>query len=404
MARGDAQKYPSEAFVRYRLLRETRRGGMSQIWEAIDTQTGRRVAVKRLSVPTTLTPTERRAWMAQIERTAQAIGRLKHPNIAAIYDVGQENWQPFLVMDLLPGQTLRQRLREGPLPPGEAARVLSQAAAALDAAHDAGLAHGGLKPASVRLLPNGTVKLTDFGIARQGDSRRGLPTELTATATMTGSPSYLSPEQIQGSAFNSASDVWALGVILYEMLAGRTPFSGSRMEDVLEQIIAADPPPTPRMPPAIQTVLNRALAKDPAQRYGRAGEMAAALQSALPPMLPAAPTLSLLRPFRAAARSVPALSGLPKPLGVGRRVLLTLAGVSLLAMLFLEIYASHAPSPPPPDIPKLTTESILPQPQPTASSDAASPFTPVPAAPVILPVNEPPAPAKKRRDDAKPKG
>ncbi|MDQ2800798.1 MAG: serine/threonine protein kinase, partial [Armatimonadota bacterium] len=260
MARGDSQKYPSEALVRYRLLRETRRGGMSQIWEAIDTQTGRRVVVKRLSVPTTLTPAERRAWIAQIERAAQEIARLKHPNIAAIYDVGQENGQPFLVMDLLPGRTLRQRLREGPLPPGEAVRVLSQAAAALDATHATGLVHGGLKPANVLILPNGTVKLTDFGIARQGESQQDMSLEKTATETisetMIGSPSYLSPEQIHGDALSPASDVWALGVILYEMLAGHPPFSGSRMEAVLEQITTGNPPPAPRMPPAIQAVLS----------------------------------------------------------------------------------------------------------------------------------------------------
>ncbi len=392
MARGDAQQHPSEALVRYRLLRETRRGGMSQIWEAIDTQTGRRVAVKRLSVPTMLTPAERRAWIAQIARAAQEIARLKHPNIAAIYDTGQENGQPFLVMDLLPGRTLRQRLREGPLPPGEAARVLSQAAAALDITHAAGLVHGGLKPANVLILPNGTVKLTDFGIARQGHSQQDMSPEKTETITetMIGSPSYLSPEQIHGDALSPASDVWALGVILYEMLAGRPPFSGSRIEAVLEQITTGNPPPAPRMPPAIQAVLSRTLAKDPAQRYAGAGELAAALQNALP-----------------SARAIPASSALPKPSRTRRRALLTLAGVFLLGMLFLALRASYPPGDHrPPAMPKLPAEAVLPvlQPAPEPPAESASPFTPVPSAPVLLPVTEPPAPAKKHHDDSKPKG
>lgn len=392
MARGNAQKYPSEALVRYRLLRETQRGGMSQIWEAIDTQTGRRVAVKRLSAPTTVMPNERRAWLAQIERAAQEIARLQHPNIAAVYDVGQDNGQPFLVTDLLPGRTLRQRLREGPLPPSEAARVLRQAAAALDAAHAVGLAHGGLKPTSIRLLPSGAVKLTDFGIARPGDTARVLPEEKTANAaiteTMIGSPSYLSPEQIGGGSLSPASDVWALGVILYEMLAGHPPFSGSRMEAVLQQITTGSLPPLPRMPPSIQTVLSRALAKDPAQRYGQAGELAAALQNALP-----------------TTRTVPLPSGLPRSWRTGRRAAFALAGVSLLAMLFLALHAYYAPiAHPPPVVPALPAEAVLPVPQsPPLPSPDESPFTPVPAPPVEMPVTEPPIPIKKHHD-GKPKG
>ena len=396
MARG-GENHPSESRVRYRLLRETRRGGMSQIWEAIDTQTGRRVAVKRLSVPPTLTPTERRAWIAQIEHTEREIARLQHPNIAAIYDVGQDQMQPFLVMDLLPGRTLRQRLREGPLMPNEAARTLAQAAAALDAAHEIGLVHGGLKPASFLLLPNGMVKLTDFGIARQGD----MPT----AETMVGSPSYLSPEQIQGAVLGPASDVWAMGVILYEMLAGHPPFSGSRLEMLFQQITAGQPPPAPGMPSAIQAVLSRALAKDPSERYEQAGELTAAFQAALAPALPSAPTFSR-RPVRpvldastAAVQTVP-----PKPGRSNRRILFALAGAAFLTLLFLALRVYSPPAAPAPQsVPPLPTEAVLPVPQapPGPPADDSSPFTPVPIQPVVL---EPPRSAKKRHEDAKPKG
>lgn len=298
------------------------RGVMSLVWEAVDTQTGRRVAIKTLVVPRTLGEDERAAWAARMDREARAVARLSHPNIVAIYDVGEEEGQPYLVMEFLEGRTLRQRLHEGPLPLEEAARVLDQAAMALDAVHAAGIAHRDIKPANFMLLPGGTVKLADFGLARQENDAL-----VTQADMMVGSPSYLAPEYINGAVPGAAGDVWSLGVILYEMLAGRAPFGGDRIADVLHQVTAADPSPIPRMPSSVQSVLRRALEKDPARRYPSAGALAAAFRVALqsPVSEEAAPPPPL--PFAAPPRrgfSIPS-----------RRILLALAWLLLIILLVL---------------------------------------------------------------------
>jgi len=316
------QQSEAAAPIQYRLLRETGRGAMSLVWEAVDTRTGRRVAIKTLVVPRTLGAEERAAWAARMDREARAVARLSHPNIVAIYAVGEEDGQPYLVMEFLEGRTLRQRLHEGPLGLEDAARVLEQAAAALDAVHAAGIAHRDIKPANFMLLADGMVKLADFGLARQEDDAL-----VTQAHMMVGSPSYLAPEYINGASPGPAGDVWSLGVILYEMLAGQSPFGGDRISDVLHQITAADPPSVPRMPPAVQVVLSRALAKDPIQRYPSAGALAAAFRDAL--RVPASPFPS--EPFPVAA---PARRGLSAPL---RRVLLALVFLLLLALLVLAL-------------------------------------------------------------------
>ena len=271
--------------VQYRLLRETGRGAMSIVWEAVDTRSGQPVAIKTLVVPATLGSVERAAWAGRMEREARVVARLSHPNIVTTYEVGRENGQPYLVMEFLTGQTLRQRLRSGPLPPDEAARVLDQAAAALDAVHAAGVIHRDIKPASFMLSSNGTVKLADFGLARQEDDAL-----VTQADMMVGSPSYMAPEQINGEPVGLAGDVWALGIILYEMLAGRAPFGGDRISAVLEQITTADPPPLPGLSPPVQAVLRRVLAKDPTRRYPSAGALAAAFRAALNPAAAPSPT------------------------------------------------------------------------------------------------------------------
>lgn len=313
---GSAPADTPNIFVRYRLLREMGRGTMSITWEAVDAQTGRKVAIKKLVVPETIGMRERAARM---EREARAVSRLVHPNIVTIYEVGRENGQPYLVMEFLTGRTLRERLHAGPLPLDEAARILEQAAAGLDAVHAAGVIHRDIKPVNFMLLPDGTVKLMDFGLARQEED-----TIVTQADMMVGSPTYMAPEQINDDAVGPAGDIWALGVILYEMLAGRTPFGGDRITIVLEQITTAEPRPLPTMPPPVQTVLRRALAKDPAQRYPSAGALAEDFRAALsvPPAAPA--------PFSNAV--IPAPMGFPVPL---RRVLIALAVLILLGVLTL---------------------------------------------------------------------
>lgn len=310
--------------VHYRLLREMGRGTMSIVWEAVDAKVGRRVAIKTLVVPETPGMTERAARM---EREARAVARLLHPNIVTIYEVGREHGQPYLVMEFLTGQSLRERLRTGPLPPNEAARVLDQAAAALDAVHAAGVIHRDIKPINFMLLPDGMVKLMDFGIARQEDD-----TIVTQADMMVGSPTYMAPEQINDDAPGPAGDVWALGVILYEMLAGRPPFRGDRIAAVLEQITTADAPPLLTMPPRVQAVLRRALEKDPSCRYPSAGALAAAFRAAL--SVPAAAPVRF--PADAPAWSPVTVTPTQRGFSVPwRRALLALAVLLLLGMLAL---------------------------------------------------------------------
>ncbi len=319
-ARRDApdRRDAPEMFVHYRLLREMDRSALSTVWEAVDAQVGRRVAIKVLAVPETMGMRERAARM---EREARVVSRLAHPNLVTIHEVGREEGRPYLVMEFLTGRTLRERLQKGPLPLDEAAHVLGQAAAGLDAVHAAGVIHRDIKPGSFMLQLDGTVKLMDFGLARQEDD-----TVVTQADMMVGSPTYMAPEQINGEEVGPAGDVWALGVVLYEMLAGRPPFGGSRIAAVLEQITTADPPPLRALPSAVQAVLGRALAKDPARRYPSAGALAEHFRAALgdspgpPPDMPAAPP----------ARVTPRDRSFPL-----RRVLIALAVLALLALLVL---------------------------------------------------------------------
>lgn len=272
----DQATLSSNPLVQYRLLHETGRGAMSVVWEAVDARDGRRVAIKTLVAPGALTLGDRAAWAARMEREARAVARLSHPNIVTTFEVGRKNGQPYLVMEFLVGETLRHRLRAGPLPPAESARLLAQMAAGLDAVHAAGVLHRDIKPTNFMLTPGGAVKLMDFGLARQGDDA-----QVTQADMMVGSPSYMAPEQINGDPLGPAGDVWALGVILHEMLSGRAPFGGDRISVVLEQVTTADPPALPGLPPAAQAVLRRALAKDPAGRYPSAGALAGAFSEAL---------------------------------------------------------------------------------------------------------------------------
>jgi len=272
----DSPNTPQDGLEHYRVLGEAGRGGMSLVLEAMDTRIERRVAIKHLVLPPNRSRYELDAMASRMEREARAIARLSHPNIVAIFDVGKSGGVPYLVMEFLEGRTLRARMQQGRVSRGEAARILDQAAAAIDAVHAAGIVHRDIKPSNLMLLPDGTVKLLDFGVARQTDD-----TLVTQAGTMIGSPTYMAPEQIEDAPLGPSCDVWALGVLLYEMLAGHPPFSGDRIAAVLRQITTAVPPPLSQQPPAVQAVVRRALAKNPAQRYASAGALARAYRDAL---------------------------------------------------------------------------------------------------------------------------
>lgn len=317
----------------YVLVREAGRGGMSTVFEAVDTRIGRTVAVKVLTVGHYLSPEQNNDLTKRLSREARTVGSLSHPNIVTIYDVGEEDGHHFIVMEYLDGMTLRERITQGPVSPPEISQILDQVADGLDAVHARGVVHRDLKPSNVMLLPGelGTgehvrVKLMDFGIARQADD-----TTITHTGVTAGSPAYMSPEQVRGEAGTPASDLWSLGVLLYEMLAGAPPFASDNIPSVLYKVNYENPAPLTQAEPQMQKILQRALEKEPAKRYGSARELAAAFrETAQRPTVTAAPS----QPLPVAAGGVgrrPAKAPISFPSNVPRLGWAVLLLVTLLA-------------------------------------------------------------------------
>ncbi|MGH2557370.1 MAG: protein kinase domain-containing protein [Actinomycetota bacterium] len=258
---------------RYLLSRRIATGGMGQVWEAEDTVLHRRVAVKVLSEGLSSEPNS----AERFRREARAAAGLSHPNVAGVFDYGEDDGTQFIVMELVEGETLADRIgREGRFDPGEAVRIATGIAAALDAAHGAGIVHRDIKPSNVMLTPQGEVRVLDFGIA----SASG-PT-LTASGVTIGTAAYLSPEQAAGERATPASDVYALGVVLYEMLAGSPPFTGETAVAVAAAHVSQQPPPIEDValdvPRHVALACHQALAKDPEQRPTSAAEFARMLR------------------------------------------------------------------------------------------------------------------------------
>lgn len=263
---------------RYRLESLVGRGGMAEVWRAEDTKLGRAVAVK---VILAAHATDRN-FLDRFVREARVVASLEHPNILPVYDVGEEEELPFLVMPFLDGGTLRDRMQQGPVPLAAAAAFIGQLAGALDAAHEAGVLHRDVKPANVLLGKADRLFLADFGIARLVETETGL----TATGMVVGTPIYMAPEQAQGKPASPASDRYALAVIAYELLAGRPPFEGENPLSLMNQHVTTPAPALSAriagLPAGLDAVFERALAKDPAARHPTSGAFAAAVAAFAP--------------------------------------------------------------------------------------------------------------------------
>ncbi len=257
----------------YEILAELGRGGMGVVYKARQLRLNRIVALKMI-LRTGAAADEVARFRFRIE--AEAIARLQHPNIVQIHEVGEHEGRPFFSLEFVEGGSLQQKLQAAPQPPREAARLAETLARAMHAAHERGIVHRDLKPANVLLTPEGTPKITDFGLAKRLDA----PDGHTRTGVILGTPSYMAPEQAQGEAktVTHAADVWALGAVLYEMLTGRPPFHGANTWATVAQVLTQEPVPPGRLQPAVprdlDTICLKCLQKDPGKRYATATALA----------------------------------------------------------------------------------------------------------------------------------
>ncbi|MGI8792393.1 MAG: Stk1 family PASTA domain-containing Ser/Thr kinase [Acidimicrobiales bacterium] len=269
-----SQDSPQVFNGRYAILRHVARGGMAEVYLAHDQMLDRRVALKVLFPELSTDP----SFVERFRREAQAAANLAHPNIVSIYDWGEENGTYFIVMEYVEGRTLGQVIRsEGPLLPDRAADIAADVASGLAFAHRNGVIHRDVKPGNVLLDAYGQVKVTDFGIARAADADH----ELTQTGAVMGTATYFSPEQAQGLRIDQRSDVYALGIVLYEMVVGRPPFQGDNPTAIAIKHVREQPVP-PRqinrdIPAQFEAIVRQAIAKNPADRYASADEFRADL-------------------------------------------------------------------------------------------------------------------------------
>jgi serine/threonine protein kinase len=267
-----------EKFGRYEIKSEIGRGGMATVFHAYDPRFERDVAIKVLPHAFLHDP----QFRVRFDREAKTIALLEHPAIVPVYDFGEESEQPYIVMRYMSGGSLSDRIKQGPLSPEEASQIITRLAPALDAAHARGIIHRDLKPGNILFDQYGNAFLSDFGIARMASS----PGSATLTqGAILGTPAYMSPEQIQGGEIDGRSDLYSLGVILYEMISGSQPYQSETPGKVMMMHVLEPVPQITKVksdvPPAIDAVIEKSMAKDPNQRFSTAAEAAAALESAI---------------------------------------------------------------------------------------------------------------------------
>lgn len=267
---------------RYQIVRELGRGAMGVVYEGRDPNIGRRVAIKTARCDVLSGSGMANELMTRFLREAQAAGALNHPNIITIYDAGEENGVAYIAMEFLEGGDLRRLIdNRCSLALEDIAKMGADICEALAAAHDQGIIHRDVKPANVIVLPNGHVKVADFGIAHVSDSN------LTQDGAMIGTPHYMSPEQFMGQKVDGRSDLFSVGIILYELLTGDKPFGGESVAAVMQRTLKSEPIPPSElnyaMPDALNQVVLKSLSKRPQQRYQNGRAMAAALRESVKP-------------------------------------------------------------------------------------------------------------------------
>jgi len=264
-----------QAVGRYQLIEKIGHGSMGVVYRALDPQRGREVAVKVMAQELSDDP----ELAERFRREALAAAQLGHRNITQVYDLGEEGQQLYMAMELLDGADLKSLIEGGSAGSVRTKlAVMVQAAAGMAAVHALGLVHRDLKPANIHVKPDGLVKIMDFGLVRLGDS------EMTRTGMVLGSPSYMAPEQIRGEKVDARSDVFALGAVFYELLAGRRAFGGKGIAQIMTGVLSGQPEPlavtAPDVPRPLARIVERCLQKAATDRYQTAGELHAALEVA----------------------------------------------------------------------------------------------------------------------------
>ena len=285
---------PEVVAGRYELGGLLGRGGMGEVREGVDTRLGRLVAIKFLRADLAAEPELRQRFEAE----ARAAAGLSHPNVVAVYDTGDHDGVPYIVMERLGGRTLADEIEAGPLEPRRAQTVARQTLAALDAAHRAGIVHRDIKPANLLVASDSSVKVADFGIAKAAE---GLGADVTVTGEVLGTPAYLAPERLEGRPATARSDLFSLGVVLYEALSGTKPFSAPTPWGVAQAIISGEhrrlDQAVPGLAPGLVETVERAMAGDPEDRFATAAEMARSLDDA---------TVAVASPTRGVTERMPA--------------------------------------------------------------------------------------------------
>ena len=385
-----------ERIGRYEILETLARGGMGVVYKAKDPLIERVVAIKTLGFG--LSPIEAEAFRKRFAREAKSAGRLNHPNIVTIHDMGESDDGAYIAMEFLEGRTVRDILDSGvTMPPAQIADIAIQVADGLAFAHRHDVVHCDIKPANIMVLASGAVKIMDFGIAL-------LPTgSRTFAGNVLGSPRYISPEQIVGRPVDSRSDIFALGAVLYEMLTGVAPFAASTIDEILYQVINEKPEApsvrNPSLPAGFDAIVERAMAKHPDDRYARVQDMGAALRELelTPGLIPSAlaPIANALPEVAPGAKTVEldttgARTGLDyeavraaAPASVALRRRLALFGIPAALVLALAIWrfaAEPAPAGAPREQlaspPALENRTALPSTQPAPRSSPLPPVLP----------------------------
>jgi len=307
----------------YEILSPLGAGGMGEVYRARDTRLGRDVALKIL--PESFARDQER--LRRFEQEARAVAALNHPNIVAIYDVGQSNGSPFLVSELLEGESLRGVIERGPMPQRKATEFAVQVTQGLAAAHEKGIIHRDLKPENLFATRDGRAKILDFGLAKLARGSGGasdadsvtLASSHTAPGVVMGTASYMAPEQVRGEATDARTDIFALGSVLFEMLSGQRAFQRDTPAETMTAVLKEDPPEfsdaARPVSPALERIVRRCLEKDPGHRFQSAKDLSFALS-----------TLSG-SDASSAARTVKVPSRFPLPLAVGVALALVIGAV-----------------------------------------------------------------------------